>query len=82
MDNEENIAAGQIVRIGDVDYIVTPLEPSNAPPPNDDSPTTGSANGEIAQQQLQMQQEMLALMTGEGVNVNVKNLDIQARFGS
>jgi hypothetical protein len=34
-----------------------------------------------AAEQLKLQQETFALMTGQGINVVVKNLDQQSRFG-
>ena len=83
MDQQDDVVAGQIVRIGDVDYLLTPLQPSDVSQPDGEAlGPTETATSDLSQQQLQVQQEMLALMTGEGINVNVKNLDTQARFGS
>jgi hypothetical protein len=91
MNNEQqDLRAGAFVRIGGVRYRLTPIdeEPAQTNDVVDSSPaglqTTppDKPDSDLAQQQLQVQQEMLALMTGEGVNVNVKNLDTQARFGS
>ncbi len=46
-------------------------------------PVDAAASGSPSQsaEQLKAQQDMLALMSGAGINVVVKNLDQQSRFG-
>ncbi len=42
--------------------------------------TMAGADAKTAEQLLKVQQDALALMNGQGINVNVKNLDPQSRF--
>jgi hypothetical protein len=44
-------------------------------------PTTSNESTKPAAEQLKVQQDTFALMTGQGINVVVKNLDQQSRFG-
>jgi hypothetical protein len=44
-------------------------------------PSTANESTRPATEQLKVQQETFALMSGAGINVVVKNLDQQSRFG-